>query len=84
MTTFKELHDLVDWLTECAHAEARQTLLHHLQKHDPVAYAFFTAPEDDEPLTAAEIHEIDEALADNNPENRHSHEEVKNRSLSLP
>ncbi len=84
MTILKELHDLVDWLPECAHAEAHQTLLQHLKKHDPVAYAFFTAPEDDEPLTETEIHEIDEALSDDNPENWSSHEEVKNRSLSLP
>ena len=84
MTTLKELHTLVDWLPECAHAEARQILLQCLQKHDPVAYAFFTAPEDDEPLTEGEIREIDEALADDNPGNWRSHAEVKNRLLSLP
>ena len=63
MTTLKELHDLVDWLPECAHAEARKTLLHHLQKHDPVAYALFTAPLDDEPETEAERAAVAEAYA---------------------
>ena len=61
MTVLKELHDLVDWLPECAHAEARQTLLQHLKKHDPVRYAFFTAPEE-EP-TAAEIAAVEESYA---------------------
>lgn len=61
MTTLKELHDLVDWLPECARAEARQALLHHLQKHDPVRYALFTAPEE-EP-TAAEIAAVEESYA---------------------
>lgn len=74
----------MDWLPECAHAEARQILLQRLKKHDPVRYALFTAPEDDEPLTEGEIREIDEALADDNPENWCSHAEVKNRSLSQP
>ena len=64
MTNLKDLHALVDWLPECAREEAHQVLLAQLKKHDPVAYAFFTAPEDDEPLTAEEIAEIDEALAE--------------------
>ena len=61
MTTLKELHDLVNWLPECARAEAHQTLLHHLKKHDPVRYALFTAPEE-EP-TAAEIAAVEESYA---------------------
>ena len=61
MTTLKELHDLVNWLPECAHAEARQTLLQHLKKHDPVRYALFTAPEE-EPTTA-EIAAVEESYA---------------------
>ena len=61
MTTLKELHDLVDWLPECARAEARQTLLQHLKKHDPMRYALFTAPEV-EP-TAAEIAAVEESYA---------------------
>ena len=64
MTTLQDLHTLVDWLPECAREESHQFLLAQLKKHDPVAYAFFTAPEDDEPLTAEEIDEIDEALAE--------------------
>ena len=64
MTTLKELHDLVDWLPECAHAEARQTLLLHLKKHDPVRYALFTAPLDDEPETEAERAAVAEAYAE--------------------
>ena len=63
MTVLKELHDLVDWLPECAHAEARQTLLQCLKKHDPVRYALFTAPLDDEPETAAERAAVAEAYA---------------------
>ena len=83
MTALQDLHTLVDWLPECAQAEAHQILLAHLKKCDPVAYAFFTAPEDDEPLTEEEIAKIDEALADDNPEHWLSHEEVKNRMARL-
>ena len=83
MTALQDLHILVDWLPECAREEAHQILLAHLKKSDPVAYAFFTAPEDDEPLTEEEIAKIDEALADDNPEHWLSHEEVKNRMARL-
>ena len=83
MTALQDLHTLVDWLPECARGEAHQILLAHLKKCDPVAYAFFTAPEEDEPLTEEEIAEIDEALADDNPEHWLSHEEVKNRMARL-
>ena len=83
MTALQDLHTLVDWLPEYGRVEARQILLAHLKKCDPVAYAFFTAPEDDEPLTEEEIAEIDEALADDNPEHWLSHEEVKNRMARL-
>lgn len=64
MTTLKELHALVDWLPECARAEARQTLLQCLKKHDPVRYALFTAPEDDEPETEDERAAMEEAYAE--------------------
>ena len=64
MTALQDLHALVDWLPECAREEAHQFLLAQLKKHDPVAYAFFTAPEDDEPLSEEEIAEIDEALTE--------------------
>ena len=83
MTILQDLHTLVDWLPEGSQEEAHQILLAHLKKCDPVAYAFFTAPEDDEPLTEEEIAEIDEALADDNPEHWLSHEEVKNRMARL-
>ena len=83
MTILQDLHTLVDWLPECAQGEAHQILLAHLKKCDPVAYAFFTAPEEDEPLTEEEIAKIDEALADDNPEHWLSHEEVKNRMARL-
>ena len=83
MTALQDLHTLVDWLPECAQGEAHQILLAHLKKYDPVAYAFFTAPEEDEPLTEEEIAKIDEALADDNPEHWLSHEEVKNRMARL-
>ena len=83
MTALQDLHTLVEWLPECAREEAHQILLAHLKKCDPVAYAFFTAPEDDEPLNEEEIAEIDEALADDNPEHWLSHEEVKNRMARL-
>ena len=83
MTALQDLHNLVDWLPECAREEAHQILLDHLKKCDPVAYAFFTAPEEDEPLTEEEIAKIDEALADDNPEHWLSHEEVKNRMARL-
>lgn len=46
-TTKKTLHVLVDWLPECAWDDVQRTLLEHLKKHDPVAYALYTAPEDD-------------------------------------
>ena len=83
MTALQDLHTLVDWLPEFAREEAHQILLAHLKKCDPVAYAFFTAPEEDEPLTEEEIAKIDEALADDNPEHWLSHEEVKNRMARL-
>lgn len=41
MTALQDLHTLVDWLPEYAQGEARQILLAHLKKCDPVAYAFF-------------------------------------------
>ena len=64
MTTLKELHDLIDWLPECARAEARQILLQRLKKHDPVRYALFTAPDDDEPETEEERAAMEEAYAE--------------------
>ena len=63
MTTLKDLHTLIDWLPESAQEEARQILLGHLKKHNPVAYALFTAPEDDEPETEAERAAVAEAYA---------------------
>ncbi len=61
MATREDLHALVDWLPECVWEEANETMLAQLKKHDPVRYALFTAPEDDEPLTEEEIAAIDEA-----------------------
>ena len=82
MTIREDLHSLVDWLPECAWEGARQTLLEHLKKHDPVAYALYTAPEDDEPLTEEERAAIEEALEDTDPRNWLSHEEVKARLMN--
>ena len=85
MTALQDLHTLVDWLPECGREEAHQILLAHLKKHDPVAYALFTAPEDDEPETEAER----AAMADVYAEIREgrgywvSHEEVKTRMARL-
>ena len=61
MTTLKDLHALVDQLPECEWPAARQILLGHLKKHNPVAYALFTAPEDDP--TVAEVAAIEESYA---------------------
>ena len=86
MTALQDLHTLVDWLPECAREEAHQILLAHLKKHDPVAYAFFTAPEDDEPETEAERAAMAEVYADLRAGRGYwvSHEEVKKRHLDLP
>ena len=86
MTALQDLHTLVDWLPECAQGEARQILLAHLKKHDPVAYALFTAPEDDEPETEAERAAMAEVYADIREGRGYwiSHEEVKKRILDLP
>ena len=86
MTTSQDLHALVDWLPECAREEVHQILLAQLKNHDPVAYAFFTAPEDDEPETAAERVAMEEVYADLRAGRGYwvSHEEVKKRHLGLP
>lgn len=86
MTTLQDLHALVDWLPECDREEARQFLLAQLKKHDPVAHAFFTAPEDDEPETAAERVAMEEVYADLRAGRGYwvSHEEIKKRHLGLP
>ena len=47
MTVREDLHSLVEWLPECAWEDAQRTLLEHLKKHDPLAYALYTAPEED-------------------------------------
>ena len=85
MTILQDLHTLVDWLPEYAREEARQILLVHLKKHDPVAYAFFTAPEDDEPETTAERAAMAEVYADIREGRSYwvSHEEVKTRMARL-
>ena len=85
MTALQDLHTLVDWLPECAREEAHQILLDHLKKCDPVAYAFFTAPEDDEPETEAERAAMAEVYADIREGRGYwvSHEEVKTRMARL-
>lgn len=85
MTALQDLHTLVDWLPEYAREEAHQILLAHLKKHDPVAYAFFTAPEDDEPETEAERAAMAEVYADIREGRSYwvSHEEVKTRMARL-
>ena len=86
MTILKDLHTLVEWLPEYAREEAHQILLAHLKKCDPVAYAFFTAPEDDEPETPGERDAMAEVYADLREGRGYwiSHEEVKKRILDLP
>ena len=64
MTTLKELHNLIDQLPECEWSDARQFLLKHLAKHDPVLHAFLNAPEDDEPETDEERAAMEEVYAD--------------------
>ena len=85
MTALQDLHTLVDWLPECARGEAHQILLAHLKKCDPVAYALFTAPEDDEPETEAERAAMAEVYADIREGRGYwvSHEEVKTRMARL-
>ncbi len=58
MTTRERLHELVDELSE---READDALRYIAQRReDPMIAAFRDAPEDDEPITAAD----DEALAE--------------------
>ena len=84
MATREDLHALVDWLPECAWEEANETMLAQLKKHDPVRYAFFTAPEDDPTEDEiATLEESDEDLrrgkGDSTPLS-----EVKERLSELP
>ena len=64
MTTKDELHELVDWLPEGLWEKAHKSLLRELKKADPVAYALYTAPEDDEEETEEERAAVAEAYAD--------------------
>ena len=65
-TKKEELHELVDWLPEGLWEKAHKSLLSELKKADPVAYALYTAPEDDEEETEEErlaVQEAYEAIA---------------------
>ena len=85
MTTLKELHTLIDRLPECEWPDARQFLLKHLAKHDPVLHAFLNAPEDDEPETEEERAAMEEAYQDIKAGQAHwvSLAEVKQRLAEL-
>ena len=62
MTTKERLHKLVDELSE---QEADDALRYIAQRReDPVIAAFRDAPEDDEPLTAADEQALAEVQAD--------------------
>lgn len=63
-TKKEELHELVDWLPEGLWEKAHKSLLSELKKADPVAYALYTAPEDDEEETEEERLAVEEAYAD--------------------
>ena len=64
MATKEELHELVDWLPEGLWEKAHKSLLSELKKADPVAYALYTAPEDDEEETEEERAAIEEVYRD--------------------
>lgn len=62
MTTKERLHRFVDELSE---QEADDALRYIAQlRDDPVVAAFRDAPEDDEPVTAADQQALDEVRAD--------------------
>ena len=61
MTTRERLHQLIDSLPECILEASEQAFLDLLKKVDPVAYAFFTAPIDDEEETEEERKAVEEA-----------------------
>jgi hypothetical protein len=62
MTVRESLHVLIDALPEDRLEVVRRTLI--AAAGDPLLAALEAAPEDDEPLTAEETAEIDEALED--------------------
>ena len=64
MATKEELHELVDWLPEGLWEKAHKSLLSELKKADPVAYALYTAPEDDEEETEEERAALEEVYRD--------------------
>ena len=61
MTTRERLHQLIDSLPECILVASEQAFLDLLKKEDPVAYAFFMAPVDDEEETEEERKAVEEA-----------------------
>ena len=62
MTTKERLHKLVDELSD---QEAHDALRYIVQRReDPVIAAFLNAPEDDEPITAADEQALAEVQAD--------------------
>jgi predicted ArsR family transcriptional regulator len=62
VTTKERLHKLVDQLSD---QEADDALRYIVQRHeDPVIAAFRDAPEDDEPVTAADEQALAEVQAD--------------------
>lgn len=64
MTTKDALHQLIDELPDSALETARRLLEPLRAGDDPVLRAFLDAPEDDEPLTPADIAAIEEGEAD--------------------
>jgi len=62
MVTKDELHKLIDALPAELHREAAQALAQvAAAQHDPVLWALYTAPDDDEPITAEERKALAEA-----------------------
>jgi len=78
------LHRLVDGLPDAALPAAEQYFETLHGGDDPIVTGWADAPDDNEPVTAEQAADIDEAEADLAAGRIRSHEEVRRRLLGTP